>query len=162
MCGIVGEVFASASGKADANLVGQMCKAIWYRGPDDQGVISRGQASLGMVRLAVIDIVGGAQPMSSTDQSVHLVFNGEIYNFISLRESLIQSGYTFRTQSDTEVLLRSWECWGKDCLSRIEGMFAFALWDRRERTLFLVRDRIGIKPLYTPHPVHHLSLSVPS
>jgi len=148
MCGIVGEVFASASGKADANLVGQMCKAIWYRGPDDQGVISRGQASLGMVRLAIIDIVGGAQPMSSTDQSVHLVFNGEIYNFISLRESLIQSGYTFRTQSDTEVILHLYKEHGQDFVQRLRGMFSIALWDENERKLLLVRDRLGVKPLF--------------
>jgi asparagine synthase (glutamine-hydrolysing) len=122
-----------------------------HRGPDDQGLISIGHATLGMRRLAIFDPAHGQQPMTTADGRHHLVFNGAIYNFRELRAELRAVGHTFRTECDTEVLLSAFVHWGDACLSRLRGMFAFAVWDNREQTLFLARDPFGIKPLYYTH-----------
>jgi asparagine synthase (glutamine-hydrolysing) len=124
-----------------------MTSAIAHRGPDGDGFFCDGSVGLGHRRLAIIDLATGDQPMATEDGSVVLVFNGEIYNFRELRRELEGRGATFRTTSDTEVILQAYETWGVDCLPRLRGMFAFALWDRPRRRLFLARDRVGIKPL---------------
>ncbi len=119
-----------------------------HRGPDDGGEISRGPATLGMRRLAIIDPAGGHQPMTSACGRFHLVFNGCIYNHRPLRDELAAGGYPFATRCDTEVLLAAFARWGESCLPRLRGMFAFAVWDEAEQSLFLARDAFGIKPLY--------------
>jgi asparagine synthase (glutamine-hydrolysing) len=143
MCGIAGYV-----GVAPPELLPAMVKALAHRGPDDSGIHVDGEAGLGMTRLAIIDLVTGRQPMASDDGRAWLVFNGEIYNYRALRAELQARGHVFRTQSDTEVLLRAWQAYGEDCTTRLSGMFAFALWDARRRVLVLGRDRLGKKPLY--------------
>ena len=145
MCGIVGFVGA----RDDAREVLQaMMDLIAHRGPDGQGQFLEGPAALGQRRLSIIDLEGGRQPMYNEDENLVVVFNGEIYNFQSLTEELKAAGHTFATRSDTEVLLHGYEQWGKGMLDRLRGMFTFALWDRREKTLLLARDHFGIKPLY--------------
>ena len=129
----------------------RMCAAMVHRGPDDNDVISRHEATLGSCRLAIFDPANGHQPMVSPDGRWSLVFNGAIYNHQALRRELTATGWTFRTNCDTEVLLAAVAHWGVRCLERLRGMFAFAAWDDRERTLLLARDPFGIKPLYYTH-----------
>jgi asparagine synthase (glutamine-hydrolysing) len=143
MCGIAGYV-----GKGSAEALAAMLPLLKHRGPDGQGVHVEPGVGLGMTRLAIIDLEGGRQPMTNEDASVWLVTNGEIYNFRELRSALEARGRTFRTRSDTEVLLRAYEEFGDGCVQHLRGMFAFALWDRRRRRLLLARDRLGKKPLY--------------
>ncbi|MDH3628255.1 MAG: asparagine synthase (glutamine-hydrolyzing) [Acidobacteriota bacterium] len=144
MCGIVGFCGFSAP-----DLLEQMTKMLTHRGPDDSGTFEEGAVSLGHRRLSIIDIAGGHQPMFSPDRRYVIVFNGEIYNYRELRQTLIGRGYSFRSDSDTEVLLACYAEFGVDALDRLNGMFAFAIYDREEKSLFLARDRVGIKPLYT-------------
>jgi asparagine synthase (glutamine-hydrolysing) len=125
-----------------------MCDAIRHRGPDDEGYRIEGRMGLGMRRLSILDLTTGRQPISNEDGTVWVVFNGEIYNYRELRSSLIRGGHRFRTQSDTEVLVHLYEEQGVDGLNRLRGMFACALWDSRQRSLLLARDRFGKKPLY--------------
>jgi asparagine synthase (glutamine-hydrolysing) len=126
-----------------------MCELQWHRGPDDDGVISLGHVCLGSTRLSIIDLTeAGHMPMSSEDGRWCLSYNGEVYNFTQLREELVRCGHHFRSSSDTEVVLRAFEEWGESCLERFVGMFAFAIYDRQSGTMILVRDRLGIKPLY--------------
>jgi asparagine synthase (glutamine-hydrolysing) len=125
-----------------------MIDALRHRGPDDSGLLVEGPLALGMRRLSIIDLGGGHQPIGNEDGSVQIVFNGEIYNHRVLREELLSRGHTFRTRSDTEVIVHGYEEFGTAVLDRLNGMFGFALWDARSRRLFLARDRIGIKPLY--------------
>lgn len=147
MCGFVG--FASPSRGYDRAAVARaMADAIAHRGPDSEGFFDDGAVALGFRRLAIIDLAGGDQPMETADGQLALCFNGEIYNHRALRAELERAGHVFRTKSDTEVLLHGWEEWGADVLARLRGMFAFALYDRRRRLLFLARDPLGIKPLY--------------
>jgi asparagine synthase (glutamine-hydrolysing) len=146
MCGIAG-ILRSDGAPPDARLLGAMTGAIAHRGPDGDGFFCDGPVGLGHRRLAIIDLATGDQPMSSDDGSVVLIFNGEIYNFRELRRELEARGATFRTASDTEAIVRAYEAWGVECLGRLRGMFAFALWDKARRRLFLARDRVGIKPL---------------
>ena len=127
-----------------------MCDAMQHRGPDDAGIETRGPATLGMRRLAIIDPTNGHQPMLSPDGRFTLIFNGAIYNFRQLREELA-GGWEFHTRCDTEVLLAAFARWGEKCLARLRGMFAFAIWDASEQLLFLARDPFGIKPLYYRH-----------
>ncbi|PTY04685.1 asparagine synthase (glutamine-hydrolyzing) [Opitutaceae bacterium EW11] len=148
MCGIAGFVHAGRSTEARREAVGRMCSAMAHRGPDDDGVGNWGPATLGMRRLAIFDPAHGRQPMSTADGRFHLVFNGAIYNFRELRRSLASLGHAFATECDTEVLLAAYAQWGDRCLHELRGMFAFAVWDAREETLFLARDPFGIKPLY--------------
>jgi len=148
MCGITGFVRNHDASAADPAILSRMMDAIAHRGPDDDGAWSSEGAWLGHRRLSIIDVAGGHQPIASEDGRVVVVFNGEIYNHLDLREELLARGHTFSTRSDTEVLVHLWEEFGDAMLSRLEGMFAFALWDARDRTLLLARDRMGKKPLF--------------
>ena len=125
-----------------------MCRVITHRGPDDQGTLVEGVVALGMRRLSIIDLAGGHQPISGCGGRVTVVFNGEIYNFRELQRELEARGHRFRTHSDTEAIVHAYEEYGAACVERLRGMFAFALWDERERALFVARDRVGKKPLY--------------
>ena len=126
----------------------KMCDAILHRGPDGRGEYTYGPVGLGHTRLAIIDLSTGRQPICNEDETVWIVFNGEIYNYLGLREDLLKRGHKFKSTSDTEVIIHLYEEYGVECLSRLQGMFAFAIWDGNNRTLFVARDRIGIKPLY--------------
>jgi asparagine synthase (glutamine-hydrolysing) len=145
MCGICG--FVSFAGWSPTMLQ-SMNDAIFRRGPDGEGSLHSGTVGLAMRRLAIIDVVGGAQPVYNEDRSVAVVFNGEIYNYKSLRDGLRARGHQFRTHSDTEVLVHLYEERGADLVHELSGMFAFALWDAKKETLLLARDRLGIKPLF--------------
>ncbi len=146
MCGIAGLV-RQDGGPIDESALDRMTLALAHRGPDAHGLHVESGVGLGHRRLSVIDLAGGAQPMHSGNGAV-LVFNGEIYNFVALRDQLAAAGHRFRTRSDTEVVLRGWEEWGEGVVERLDGMFALALWDRRRRVLLLARDRLGKKPLH--------------
>ncbi len=149
MCGICGIVYTDPERRADPGLLERMARVQNHRGPDDQGIWCQGNVGLGHVRLSIIDLSPlGHQPMTNEDQSVWVTFNGEIYNFLELREELRQKGHQFRSRTDTEVLVHLWEEEGVRCVERLRGMFAFAVWDDREKTLFLARDRMGKKPLF--------------
>jgi asparagine synthase (glutamine-hydrolysing) len=149
MCGIAGFTYQDAGMAAERMaLLHQMCRVISHRGPDDQGVMLQGRVGLGMRRLSIIDLQGGRQPISNEDGSIHVVFNGEIYNYQDLRRALEQSGHAFGTATDTESIVHAYEEYGIECVEHLRGMFAFALWDSRLDRLFLVRDRAGKKPLY--------------
>ncbi|MGN0983553.1 MAG: asparagine synthase (glutamine-hydrolyzing), partial [Gemmiger sp.] len=145
MCGIAGFVGAREDAR---EVLERMMERIAHRGPDGRGQFLEGAAALGQVRLSIIDLEGGSQPMFSEDGHLVVVFNGEIYNYRELTAELTAAGHTFATRSDTEVLLHGYEAWGKGLLERLRGMFAFALWDRTQETLFCARDHFGIKPLY--------------
>ena len=148
MCGICGLVdFAGPA--VDEGVVRAMARTLSHRGPDDRGTVVDGAMGFGHTRLAVIDLTAaGRQPMRSADGRVTLVYNGEVYNFAALRETLERDGHVFVGRSDSEVVLQAWLRWGADCLRRLNGMFALAVWDARTATLHLARDRFGIKPLY--------------
>jgi asparagine synthase (glutamine-hydrolysing) len=148
VCGITGILAPDPGQVVDADLLQRMTAAIAHRGPDAQGIHSEPGIGLGHRRLSIIDVAGGAQPLWNEDRSVVVVFNGEIYNFPELATELQAAGHQFATHSDTEVIVHAWEQWGEACVQRFRGMFAFALWDRNRRCLFLTRDRLGIKPLY--------------
>ena len=143
MCGIAG--FA---GFQQDGLIEEMTECIFHRGPDDFGYFKDKDINFGLRRLSIIDIKGGHQPMSTTDGNITIIFNGEIYNYKELRKDLTKKGASFRTHSDTEILLKSYREYGLNCLQKVNGMFAFAIWDKREKKLILARDRLGIKPLY--------------
>lgn len=146
MCGIAGKIdFVDRVG---AGVVEQMCAALEHRGPDSRGMWSDRHAVIGMQRLAIIDVPGGAQPMFNEDRSVVVVMNGEIYNFRELRRQLVQRGHKFSTRSDTEVLVHLYEDYGDRLVEHLRGMFAFAIWDTRHERLLLGRDRVGKKPLF--------------
>ena len=125
-----------------------MCDSLIHRGPDDEGQMVDGRVGLGMRRLSIIDLSTGHQPITNEDKSKWIVFNGEIYNFQRLRKELETLGHHFQTQTDTETILHGYEEWGEKVCERLNGMFAFAIWDRHAQCLFLARDRLGIKPLY--------------
>ena len=148
MCGIAGILHFDAANAVHGDVLGKMLNAIVHRGPDDEGTLVDGNLAMGMRRLSIIDLQGGHQPIFNEDQSVAVVFNGEIYNFQELRSQLQASGHEFRTKSDTEVLVHGYEEWGDSLPIHLNGMFAISLWDRRRRRLLLIRDHIGIKPLY--------------
>jgi asparagine synthase (glutamine-hydrolysing) len=148
MCGIAGMVSAAAGDHIDAEVVHRMCQAIVHRGPDDEGLFVRGGTGLGMRRLSIIDLSGGHQPVFNEDRSIWVVFNGEIYNFPELRDDLQKRGHHFYTHTDTEVIVHLYEEMGADCVTKLRGMFAFALYDERRRKLLIARDRFGKKPLH--------------
>src|SRR5438105_3584225 len=148
MCGIVGIVHSDPAHPVSPAAIRQMCDAIRHRGPDDEGIHLDGPVGLGMRRLSIIDLAGGHQPIFNEDRSAVIVFNGEIYNYQELRRGLVARGHAFATQGDTETILHLYEEEGPECVSRLRGMFAFAIWDAKARTLLLARDRFGIKPLY--------------
>ena len=149
MCGIVGILALEASGEIDRELLAMMNRAITHRGPDSAGFyVEPGRVGLAMRRLAIIDIAGGEQPIANEDGTVHVVFNGEIYNYQQLRVDLVARGHRFSTRTDTETIVHAYEEWGEECVTRLRGMFAFALWDTRNQRLVLARDRVGIKQLF--------------
>lgn len=149
MCGICGIVYTDPERQVDPALLESMARVQAYRGPDDQGVWRKGHVGLGHVRLSIIDLSPlGHQPMTNEDNSVWITYNGEIYNFLELREELQQKGHQFRSRTDTEVIVHLWEEEGVRCVERLRGMFAFAIWDDRQKVLFLARDRMGKKPLF--------------
>ncbi len=148
MCGIVGIFDTRGAGTVDRALLDKMNQSQFHRGPDEGGLFVEPGVGLGHRRLSIIDLSSGQQPLFNEDGSVVVVFNGEIYNFQELVPELQAAGHVFRTRSDTEVIVHAWEEWGEACVERFRGMFAFALWDRNRRTLFLARDRLGVKPLY--------------
>lgn len=145
MCGIVG---IAGADRPDESVLKRMCDVIVHRGPDDYGVHIDSNVGIAMRRLSIIDPATGHQPIMNEDGSVAVVCNGEIYNFTELREDLEKKGHIFKTNSDVEVLVHLYEEHGEGCLDRLNGMFAFIIWDSRERTLFVARDRMGVKPLY--------------
>lgn len=148
MCGIAG-LYNLAGEAIAAGRVTAMCDLIRHRGPDDRGVWAHGPVGLGHQRLSIIDLSRrGRNPMANEDETVQIVFNGEIYNYRELRPDLVRRGHVFRSQTDTEVIIHLYEEIGPDCVGRLNGMFAFALWDERRRRLLLARDRFGVKPLY--------------
>jgi asparagine synthase (glutamine-hydrolysing) len=151
MCGIAGFLDPGIPIEARAEAVLRMCTAMIHRGPDDSGITSQGPATIGVRRLAIFDPANGHQPMASRDGRYSIVFNGAIYNFRTLRPELENAGWSFQTHCDTEVLLAALVHWGEGALKRLRGMFAFALWDRRDEILFAARDPLGIKPLYFLH-----------
>ena len=151
MCGIAGIFHCGTIKPVDPARVERMCDALVHRGPDDSGVWTAPGVGLGFRRLAIIDLAGSPQPMHAADGRAVLVFNGEIYNFRELRRELQALGAEFRTGGDGEVILAAWQRWGVDCLPRLHGMFAFAIYDTAARTLFLARDRLGVKPLFMAH-----------
>ena len=159
MCGIAGSINRDWQKPVEQDLLRRMCNAIEHRGPDDEGYYRDGPVGLCMRRLQVIDLAGGHQPMSNEDGSLRLVFNGEIYNYRELREDLAARGHRFKTASDTETILHLYEEKGVDCVDDLRGMFAFALWDAREQSLMLARDRLGLKPLYYAETEQGLSFS---
>ncbi|HEB55842.1 MAG TPA: amidotransferase 1, exosortase A system-associated [Gammaproteobacteria bacterium] len=148
MCGLVGIFDSRGQRPVDTELLSRMNETQHHRGPDEGGLHHEPGVGLGHRRLSIIDLASGQQPLFNEDHSVVVVYNGEIYNFASLAKELQRLGHEFRTHSDTEVIVHAWEQWGEACLERFRGMFAFALWDRNQQTLFLARDRMGIKPLY--------------
>ena len=148
MCGLAGIFDLTGTRGVDQAALRRMTTALRHRGPDGEGFHVEPAVGLGFRRLAIIDIGGSNQPMFNEDHSVAIVFNGEIYNFQSLRQQLIARGHIFRSHGDTETIVHAWEEWGVDCLDHIAGMFALAIWDRNRGQLFLARDRMGKKPLY--------------
>ena len=146
MCGICG--IATRGETPDADVITRMCDTIVHRGPDGEGRHVAAGIGLGMRRLSIIDLATGWQPMTNEAGTAHVVFNGEIYNYRELRAELEAKGHRFRTQSDTEVIAPLYDEHGVDFARRLNGIFAIALWDDRLRRLLLVRDRVGIKPLY--------------
>jgi asparagine synthase (glutamine-hydrolysing) len=148
VCGIVGTVMAQAARRPDLHVLRRMADRIVHRGPDDEGFVVRERAGLGMRRLKIIDLETGHQPMTGEDGATWVVFNGEIYNYRDLTRRLTAAGHRFTTTSDTETIVHAWESRGPAMLEDLEGMFAIAVFDERTATLFLARDRLGIKPLY--------------
>ena len=151
MCGIAGIFHCGTPKPVDPERVTRMADALAHRGPDGSGVWTGPGVGLGHRRLSIIDLAGSPQPMHSADGRATIVFNGEIYNYRELRRELEGEGAQFRTEGDTEVILAAWLRWGVECLPRLHGMFAFALYDARRRELVLARDRLGVKPLFTAH-----------
>lgn len=148
MCGICGVYNVQSGEPVSQELVEQMTCLISHRGPDDNGVYLDGNVGLGVVRLSIIDLSGGHQPMSNETGDIWIVFNGEIWNYKTLRKELIEKGHSFRTNSDTETIVHAYEEYGVDCIARLHGMFGLAIWDSPRKRLLLARDRVGKKPLY--------------
>jgi len=148
VCGICGKLNFNRAASVSASLLKVMTDTIHHRGPDDEGYYLSGPVGFGFRRLSIIDLNTGHQPISNEDGTVWIVFNGEIYNYRQLRQYLQSEGHTFRTQTDTEVIVHLYEEFGESCVEKLQGMFAFAIWDERQQVLFMARDRVGIKPLY--------------
>lgn len=150
MCGIAGFISRNKDAPISEreHLLDRMCKVITHRGPDEQGTIVKDRAALGMRRLSIIDLKSGQQPIYSEDGNLAIVFNGEIYNFLELKNELESLGHRFKTHSDTETIIHAYEEFGVKCLEKLRGMFAFAIWNFREESLFIARDRVGKKPLF--------------
>jgi asparagine synthase (glutamine-hydrolysing) len=148
VCGICGKLNLDNREPVQPGLLAEMLRTIAHRGPDAEGTYLSGPVALGHRRLSIIDLATGQQPLTNEDGSIIIVFNGEIYNYEELRADLLTQGHTFKTKSDTEVLVHLYEQHGPDCVQKLRGMFAFAIWDERQQQLFIARDRVGIKPVY--------------
>jgi asparagine synthase (glutamine-hydrolysing) len=148
MCGIVGIFDTQGKRDIDRETLRRMNESQHHRGPDEGELYLETGLGMGHRRLSVIDVATGQQPFLNAARDVALVFNGEIYNYRALRDELVALGHVFRTKSDTEVVLQAWVAWGADCVRRLRGMFAFGIWDRRQRTMFLARDHLGVKPMF--------------
>jgi asparagine synthase (glutamine-hydrolysing) len=148
MCGIVGMLNLREGPPPDRTLLGRMIARLHHRGPEERGAYRDHRVALGQTRLSIIDLAGGAQPLANEDESVWIVFNGEVYNYVELADELKAKGHRFRTRSDTEVIVHAYEEWGDDCCTRFNGQWAYAIWDTRRRRLVLSRDRLGVRPLY--------------
>ena len=160
MCGICGFLSLDGEYNVTEDILYKMTSAQLHRGPDDEGYLCERGLGLGFRRLAILDLTpAGHQPMSNEDGTIWLVFNGEIYNFQDLVPALEQAGHRFRSRSDSEVILHAYEQWGTDCLQHFIGMFAFAIWDSRKRSVFLARDSMGEKPLYYWSDGSHFAFS---
>jgi asparagine synthase (glutamine-hydrolysing) len=151
MCGINGIAFSGAARRVDESRVKRMRDVIHHRGPDDGGIFLEKNVGLGHRRLAIVDVSHGAQPMFNEDGSICIVYNGEVYNHADYRAELEAKGHVYRTHCDTETILHLYEEYGAKCVEKLRGMFAFAIWDRRRKELFIARDRLGVKPLYYVH-----------
>jgi len=148
MCGIIAHIAFNEGSRISKPVLDSLNQLLIHRGPDSGGSYLKGDVALAMRRLSIIDLLGGDQPIISEDGRYVIVFNGEIYNHEEIRAGLIQKGYNLKTRSDTEVLLYAFIDRGAGCLSDLNGMFAFAIWDNKNQQLFVARDRLGIKPLY--------------
>ena len=148
MCGICGIYNFNSDQPVNKEFLQRMTSVLRHRGPDDEGFYIRNNIGIGVRRLEVIDLETGHQPIHNEDKTIWIVSNGEIYNFKDLRKELEKKGHRFYTKSDTEVIVHLYEEYGKDCLQKLNGMFAFAIWDSKGEKLLLARDRIGIKPLF--------------
>src|SRR5215216_1362170 len=148
MCGLVGFMDLRRERAADRSVLEKMTDSLTHRGPDSSGYFVEDDVGLGFRRLSIIDLAGGDQPLRNEDGSLVLLCNGEIYNYLALREELTRKGHTFRTKTDVEVLLHLYEEEGTEFLNRLNGQFAFVIYDRKERSLFLARDHFGVNPLY--------------
>lgn len=148
MCGLCGIFNFDTEDSIESSLIKKMTEVLSHRGPDDQGTYTNKNIGLGHRRLSIIDLATGHQPMSNEDGSIWIVYNGEVYNYSELRDRLKKSGHVFKTNSDTETIVHAYEEWGEVCVTRLRGMFAFAIWDEKNQKLLLARDRLGIKPLH--------------
>src|SRR5262245_3222579 len=148
MCGIAGIVSSERLHPDDRERVVRMRDVITHRGPDDAGLFVDEQVALGHRRLSIVDLAAGHQPISNESNTSWIVFNGEIYNHVAVRERLESAGHVYKTRSDTETILHAYEQWSDACVEHLRGMFAFAIWDASRRRLLLARDRLGVKPLY--------------
>jgi asparagine synthase (glutamine-hydrolysing) len=158
MCGIAGEIRFDQT-MPNLEVTRRMCDAQVHRGPDDDGYFTNGQVSLGIRRLAIIDLTKGLYPLTNEDATIQLIFNGEIYDFAVTRKKLEAQGHKFRSGTDAEVIIHAYESWGTDCLKVLNGMFAFALWDQRKQMMLIARDNFGIKPLHYYHGKHFLAFA---
>ena len=147
MCGIVGKLYQQQGRPVECQTLAAMCGTLVHRGPDDDGFYLTDRAGLAMRRLSIIDLKSGQQPIHNQDRTAWIVFNGEIYNYLELRKRLEELGHEFYTDSDTEAIIHAYDQFGTDCPKYLRGMFAFAIWDERNKSLFLARDRVGKKPL---------------
>src|SRR5215469_7455739 len=148
MCGICGQLNFAKDEPVNTETIRRMSRSMLHRGPDDEGNYVSGEVGLGFRRLSIIDLSGGHQPMSDAEQTVQVVFNGEIYNFRELRKDLESRGHQFRTRSDTEVIVHGYKQWGTEVFNRLNGMFGIAIWDVKQRRLIVARDAMGIKLIY--------------
>jgi asparagine synthase (glutamine-hydrolysing) len=148
MCGICGLTYFDRERVVPEAIIKRMCDAMTHRGPDDEGLLVKRNTGIGMRRLSIIDLSTGHQPICNEDGTVWIVFNGEIYNYLEVRDELMKRGHKFRTKSDTETIIHAYEEYGVDCPKKLNGMFGFAIWDQKNQTLFIARDRLGIKPMY--------------
>ncbi|MEI8341513.1 MAG: asparagine synthase (glutamine-hydrolyzing), partial [Verrucomicrobiota bacterium] len=155
MCGIAGIFNRSATQVIAEEELRRMLGSLRHRGPDEFGILLDRETGLGNARLSIIDLGGGSQPIANEDETLWIVFNGEIFNYLELREELEGAGHRFRTSSDTEVILHLFEELGPRCLEKLNGQFAIAIWDTNRRRLFLARDRLGVRPLFYTHTPDH-------
>ena len=148
MCGITGIIYKDKNRTVDPDILQRANNTLIHRGPDDAGYYIYNNVGIAMRRLSIIDMVGGHQPIANEDNSVQIIYNGELYNYNDLRTQLLQKGHHFKTKSDTESILHAYEEFGIELFPHLNGMYAFAIWDQKQQALLLARDRLGIKPLF--------------